>query len=168
LSEFGHRSLRCYIAAIDVVGLAHEATRSVDRSCLAVRDQLMRASTSIGLNIAEGAAEFSTGDKARFYRIARRSAAEAGAAFDVLERLGQVPDATAERANRRLEAIAAMLTRMIHSTRARTTAAPDRSVSVSQKPARETSPRKASGFHSVPQKPAPETSPRNASGFFGS
>jgi four helix bundle protein len=42
-------------------------------------DQLRRASTSIVLNIAEGAGEYSPKDKAKFYRFAKRSAAECSA-----------------------------------------------------------------------------------------
>ncbi len=51
-------------------------------------DPLRRASTSIPLNIAEGAGEYSRADKARFYRIARRSATESAAIIDVGRRLG--------------------------------------------------------------------------------
>ena len=46
-------------------------------------DQLRRAATSVPLNIAEGAREYSAGDKARFYRMARRSATESAAILDV-------------------------------------------------------------------------------------
>lgn len=49
-------------------------------------DQLDRASTSVCLNIAEGAGEFSRKEKARFYRMARRSATESAGVFDVLQR----------------------------------------------------------------------------------
>jgi four helix bundle protein len=51
-------------------------------------DQLRRAATSIALNIAEGAGEFAAREKARFYRMARRSATECGAVLDVCARLG--------------------------------------------------------------------------------
>ena len=44
-----------------------------------LKDQLDRAGTSIVLNIAEGAGEFSLPDKQRFYRIAKRSATETSA-----------------------------------------------------------------------------------------
>lgn len=45
-------------------------------------DQLRRASLSITLNTAEGAGEFKAKEKARFYRIARRSATECAAGLD--------------------------------------------------------------------------------------
>ncbi len=39
-------------------------------------DQLQRAGTSIPLNIADGAGENAINEKARFYRMAKRSATE--------------------------------------------------------------------------------------------
>ncbi len=49
-----------------------------------LRDQLRRASLSVPLNIAEGAGQRSRAQKRRFYGIARGSAMECGALFDVL------------------------------------------------------------------------------------
>jgi len=39
------------------------------------------------LNIAEGGSEYSLADKARFFRIARRSASECSAIIDLIERI---------------------------------------------------------------------------------
>ena len=50
-------------------------------------NQVKRAATSIALNIAEGCAEFSPAEKARFYRIALRSAAECHAGCEVMVRV---------------------------------------------------------------------------------
>ena len=50
-------------------------------------DQLHRAAVSITLNIAEGSGEFSKGDKARFYRMAKRSATECAAVLDICREL---------------------------------------------------------------------------------
>jgi four helix bundle protein len=47
-------------------------------------NQLRRATTSICLNIAEGAGEFSAKEKAPFYRIAKRAATECAAILDVV------------------------------------------------------------------------------------
>ena len=50
-------------------------------------DQLQRAALSILLNIAEGAGEFAPAEKARFYRIAQRSAIECRAALEAARKL---------------------------------------------------------------------------------
>ncbi|HET7322453.1 MAG TPA: four helix bundle protein, partial [Longimicrobiaceae bacterium] len=68
-----------YQKAIEFVIVAEQITRTLSRGRRYLTDQLQRASTSIPLNIAEGAGEFSRADKARFYRIARRSATECAA-----------------------------------------------------------------------------------------
>jgi four helix bundle protein len=44
------------------------------------------------LNIAEGAGEFSPSEKARFYRMARRSATECAAILHVCRRLALVEE----------------------------------------------------------------------------
>ncbi len=48
-----------------------------------LRDQLQRASSSIVLNLAEGAGRFSIGDKRRFYKIAFGSLRECQAIFEI-------------------------------------------------------------------------------------
>jgi len=64
----------------------------------ALRDQLERASMSIILNIAEGAGRRLPRDKARFYGIARGSAMECAAAFDIVRLRRLVPEAECLRA----------------------------------------------------------------------
>ncbi len=62
-------------------------------------DQLRRAAASITLNIAEGAGEFRPREKARFYRMARRSATECAGILDaaVDQRLLTAPEARCDR-----------------------------------------------------------------------
>ena len=52
-----------------------------------LRDQYHRATTSICLNVAEGAGEFARNEKARFYRMALRSTTECSAILDILVRI---------------------------------------------------------------------------------
>ncbi|HEX6132588.1 MAG TPA: four helix bundle protein [Longimicrobiales bacterium] len=76
---------------LDVYQLARELAR-VCRSILEqvppgradLVDQCRRTTISIPLNIAEGAGEFAPKEKARFYRIANRSATETAAVLDHL------------------------------------------------------------------------------------
>jgi four helix bundle protein len=67
------------------------------------------------LNIAEGAGEFSRAEKARFYRMAKRSATECAAALDVC-RVWRVADVKQLEAGREmLLRIVGMLIRLIHA-----------------------------------------------------
>ena len=76
-------------------------------------DQIGRASTSIVLNIAEGCGEFSAADRARFYRFARRSAAECAAVLDLLEEFEQFPADALEEGRVMLDRIMAMMTALL-------------------------------------------------------
>ena len=76
-------------------------------------DQLQRASTSIPLNVAEGAGEFSKNEKARFYRITKRSATESAAILDVCRRLKLVSEASYTARRDLLLRIVSMLVAMV-------------------------------------------------------
>jgi four helix bundle protein len=82
-----------------------------------LRDQLDRASTSVVANIAEGAGEFSRPEKARFYRIARRSATEVVAWLDITRRRNEGDRPILDEAMALYEAIVAMLVRLIKAIR---------------------------------------------------
>lgn len=77
-----------------------------------LRDQLDRAALSIVLNTAEGGGRTSAADKARFYAMARGSAMECAALFDVLRSLGITPRPTCTRARGLLVRIVQMHTRL--------------------------------------------------------
>lgn len=104
---------------LDVFGVSIEFTVQADaiaanfgtgRAYLA--DQLRRAASSIVLNIAEGAGEFAKLDKARFYRMALRSAHECGGTIILAQRLGIANDGECDEAKKLLDRVIAMLTRM--------------------------------------------------------
>ena len=75
-TTFDHDKLDVYAVAIEFVGVADTIVERLPRGRAYLADQLQRAAISVPLNIAEGAGEFSAGDKARFYRIAARSATD--------------------------------------------------------------------------------------------
>ena len=83
MKKFDHEKLEVYKASIEFVAAANMVIQSLPRGKSYLTDQLQRAAASIPLNIAEGAGEFSPKEKARFYRMARRSATECAAIFDV-------------------------------------------------------------------------------------
>jgi four helix bundle protein len=86
-SSFDHERLHVYHVALDFLVVVEEVVGAFPSGRAYLGDQLHRASTSIVLNIAEGAGEFSRKDKARFYRMALRSATECAAVVDVCKRL---------------------------------------------------------------------------------
>jgi len=88
MTSFDHERLDVYQAAIDFVVIANDLAEHLPRGRGYLVDQLQRAATSIPLNVAEGAGEFSPAEKVRFYRIARRSATECAAILDVCRKLG--------------------------------------------------------------------------------
>jgi len=112
MGQFDHERLDVYKASIDFVATANAVVEALPRGRAYLADQLQRAATSIPLNVAEGAGEFSRKDKARFYRIALRSATECAALLDVLDRvkLGDKPGLAAGR--ELLLRIVSMLTKM--------------------------------------------------------
>lgn len=109
---FGHEKLDVYGVAIDFVGLATTFVDELPKGRAFLADQLYRAATSIALNIAEGAGEFSAGDKARFYRMALRSATECAAIVDVLCQSKIITEEARANARAVLHRIVSMLTRL--------------------------------------------------------
>jgi len=83
-----HERLDVYRLALDFLVFAHKVLETLPRGRGHLSDQLTRASTSIVLNIAEGAGKHSKADKRRYYLSARGSATESAALLDVLSRLG--------------------------------------------------------------------------------
>jgi len=74
--RFDHEKLRVYQYAIEFAGNADKIARVLRKRRKDLAEQLERASSSIVLNIAEGAGEYSGPEKKRFYRMAKRSGTE--------------------------------------------------------------------------------------------
>ena len=86
------------------------ALKGLDRP---TRDQLLRASQSIALNIAEGCGKIPAANRGRFLQIASGSARECGAILDILDRCGVLDQEAVRKGKDLLVRIVAMLTRMI-------------------------------------------------------
>jgi four helix bundle protein len=80
-----------------------------------VADQLIRASLSIALNIAEGAGRFHKADKNNFYIMARGSAFESVAVLDILKAKNVISEQQQNRLYTMLEEISKMLAGLINS-----------------------------------------------------
>jgi four helix bundle protein len=107
---------------LDAYNLARAFTREVElllkqipRGFAEAFEQIRRATLSITLNTAEGAGEFTPKEKARFYRIARRSATEAAAVLDSFVDRGVLTESAIEPGRAVLHRIVGALTRLIQS-----------------------------------------------------
>jgi len=114
---FDHERFDAYTVALAFATLTREITQALPKGRHSIGDQLEGAAASIVLNLAEGAGEFSRREKARFYRIALRSATEAAAALDVGHALGYVTRDHQDNGKEKLNRIAAMLQALVHRTR---------------------------------------------------
>ncbi len=112
MNHFDHEKLDVYKVAIEFVILSNEIAEQLPRGKAYLADQLLRASSSISLNIAEGAGEFAGNEKSRFYRMAKRSATECAAVLDLCSRLELVEEAKHLKGREFLLRIVAMLTKM--------------------------------------------------------
>lgn len=88
-----HERLDVYAIALDFLVFANGLIESLPRGRSHLADQFTRASTSIVLNLAEGAGKLSKADKRRYYLTARGSATESAALLDVCLRLSLVGEA---------------------------------------------------------------------------
>ncbi len=86
--EFDHEKLDVYKVSLEFVRFAADLVSSLKGNHRNARDQLIRSSQSIPLNIAEGNGKRSLRDRKRYLEIARGSAMECAATLDVLECIG--------------------------------------------------------------------------------
>ena len=107
-----HERLNVYQLSLDFVVTASDIVENLPKGRAHLADQLHRASTSIVWNIAEGAGEFSPADKARFYRIARRSPTESATSLDICRQLKLIDEATFSHGRQQLVRIVSMLVRL--------------------------------------------------------
>ena len=113
--SFDHEHLDVYRRALEALDLCDSILEQMPAGRAHLKDQLDRAATSVVLNIAEGAGEFSPDEKKRFYRIARRSATESAAILHVIARREQGPEKDIHEARALLARVVSMLVRMSRS-----------------------------------------------------
>ncbi|MDF3128989.1 four helix bundle protein [Kiritimatiellaeota bacterium B1221] len=110
--SFSHEKLDVYRLAITYVAWVYEESAKLKGIHRPARDQWLRASQSIPLNIAEGNGKTTEPDRRRFFEIARGSALECAAIQDVLvvgEALGL---SESQEKKKKLDRIVAMLCKM--------------------------------------------------------
>ncbi len=108
----GHEKLDVYRLSIGYVAWVYEKADGLAGVHRPARDQWLRASQSIPLNIAEGNGKTAKADRRRYFEIARGSALECAAIQDVLV-VGKALDKAESRERKtELDRMAAMLSRL--------------------------------------------------------
>jgi four helix bundle protein len=109
---FDHEKLDVYRLSVEFAAWAFQLSAALNGPDRHARDQLLRASQSVPLNIAEGNGKRTSADRARFFRIASGSALECAAVLDVLLACGSIPAARCEEGKAKLHRIVGMLSRL--------------------------------------------------------
>lgn len=110
--QFDHEKLDVYRLAVEFAAWANELSKKLSGQDRHARDQLLRASQSIPLNIAEGNGKRSLPDRRRFFEIARGSSFECCAVLDVLFACKVIEGNEVEQGKKQLHRIVSMLSRM--------------------------------------------------------
>ena len=108
----GHESLDVYRLSIGYVAWVYEKAQGLNGVHRAARDQWLRASQSIPLNIAEGNGKTAEADRRRYFEIARGSALECAAIQDVLAVGNALEESESGSRKDELDRMAAMLSRL--------------------------------------------------------
>lgn len=116
---FDFEKIDVYRLSLEVLDLSVEVAESVPRGQRHLADQMKRAASSISLNIAEGVGEYKPLEKARFYRMALRSASETGAILQIIRRLKIINDPSYQTFYEALTRVSKMLTKLIASMNSR-------------------------------------------------
>jgi four helix bundle protein len=109
--QFGHEPLDVYRISIRYVTQGYQVAKSLKGNDRPARDQLLRASQSIPLNIAEGNRKGTNADRRRFFEIARGSALECASIQDSLEACDGLAAAQNAQGTAMLARIVSMLTK---------------------------------------------------------
>ena len=110
--SFGHKKLDVYRLSLEYVRWVYSRIDGMSGIHRHARDQLLRASQSIPLNVAEGNGKFTAPDRGRYFGIARGSALECAAIQDVLLIAGVLSQAEYDEAEALLVRIVSMLTKL--------------------------------------------------------
>ena len=102
---------RIYQRCMQLIELVQQVLVRMPQGHSDLANQLKRAAASIPLNYAEGCGKRTHRDRQKYFHIARGSAYEVFAIFDVAERFGAVEHSQAEVARDCADHIAGMLTK---------------------------------------------------------
>jgi four helix bundle protein len=114
---FAHHKLDAYHRSAELLGRVHTAQKRIPRGYRSLADQLLRAATSVVLNLGEGANRYGVGEKRAAFSRARGECGEVAVAIEVATALGFIASADAEEMLELAGRVAAMLTRLIQRQR---------------------------------------------------
>lgn len=108
----GHEKLDVYRLSIKYVAWVYKNAGDLTGIHRSAREQWLRASQSIPLNIAEGNGKATKADRRKYFEIARGSALECAAIQDVLVVGGAINNDESRKRKTELDRIAIMLSRL--------------------------------------------------------
>ena len=113
MQYFDHEKLDVYQVTMEFVVSIDKCMDHLPVGRAYLINQLQRASSSILLNISEGAGELSGDEKIRFYRMARRSATECASILVLARRLMLLQEGQYDAGRKLLIRIVSMLSKMV-------------------------------------------------------
>ena len=108
-----HDDTRIYQTALELVRFGDQVVQRFPPGYAFLRDQIRRASSSVPLNFAEGFSKKTRREQHHYFRIARASAHESSAAFDVSDCLGIISTDHLAKGKDLCDHLAAMITRFM-------------------------------------------------------
>jgi four helix bundle protein len=111
---FDHEKLDVYKLSLDFAEWAYIIVKDLKGADRFAKEQLIRASQSITLNIAEGNGRRPSPDRARFFQIAYGSALECAAILDVLNRYKLLQNEQCQEGKVMLKRVVSMLIALIN------------------------------------------------------
>jgi four helix bundle protein len=114
--QLDHEQLDVYQLARELARVGNTVVQQVPSGRADLIDQFRRTTLSNPLNIAEGGGEYAPREKARFYRIAKRSATECAAVLDHMVDLDLLHEAEVHVTKTLLRRIISALVKLILST----------------------------------------------------
>ena len=110
---FPHDRLQVFQVALELAARAKTIAGEIPRGHRSLADQLLRAASSVVLNIGEGANRTTSGAKRQRYSEARGETGEVAANAQLLVTLDLVPGPACDQLIHAAGRVAAMLTRLI-------------------------------------------------------
>lgn len=111
--QFPHTRLEVFHVALEMAVKVKAMADDIPRGHRSLADQILRASSSIVLNIGEGANRISTGAKRQRYAEARGECGEVAAAVTLLAAIGLARDMECDDILRLAHRVGAMLTKLV-------------------------------------------------------